>query len=254
MRRHLFLFTILFITTSVNAGLGLKRHGWRLGQTINIQVIDGDPFQLACLRLAANEVAEMFNIRLAFKPTSEWPRRLRPDARMYIKAWESNNATAGNSNVGNRKFYTEYMMLRLGTYYSEIRSLDDCRERRAIRHEIGHLLGLEHEHQHPDVPSPVTAAILVRDAGIAPMFIEPFPQSVIAGKRVAPYDPNSIMHYEVELPWAKFQDALSEGKLAAEDFRGTSMLPEGSSVRFGATIGFSDGDRAMLREMYPPRQ
>ncbi|KAK7915260.1 hypothetical protein PG985_012963 [Apiospora marii] len=76
---------------------------------------------------------------------------------------------------------------------------DAARKRRSILHEFGHALGLHHQHQHPDCRLQWNAKELklrygcddsqVRDYYFAK---RPCPVSM-------PYDPDSVMHYAVEV-------------------------------------------------------
>ncbi len=102
-----------------------------------------------------------------------------------------------------------------------------------IRHEFGHALGLEHEHQHPDntikwdTKKLYKAAALdnIPDAETYDNFLKPHDSTT---KTQSAYDPESIMHYKV-LP---------------------SVTTDGSQVDFNEEL--SEGDKKFMTFLYPP--
>lgn len=105
--------------------------------------------------------------------------------------------------------------------------LDPAETQRSILHEFGHALGLLHQHQHPDCDIRWNVARLKSRYGCDNDIIQsdwcdrvPCPVSL-------PYDPDSVMHYDVEVG-----DAYN----VAHPFR--------------AATRFSPGDELRLRLMY----
>lgn len=99
---------------------------------------------------------------------------------------------------------------------------------RTILHDFGHALGLLHQHQHPDCGLEWNKLQLKRRYGVSDSFIQtnycakmPCPVSM-------PYDPDSVMHYKVEV---------------GDAYGLTRPICPG--------IGFSRGDESRLRLMYP---
>ena len=101
-----------------------------------------------------------------------------------------------------------------------------------VIHEIGHALGLWHEHTRPDRDT----YIQVLEANIVDgdqwMFK---PQPITAGDFRSPYDISSIMHYP---SWASARSGVSSLLT-----RNGQMIP--------ARDGLSGGDLAALRALYP---
>jgi hypothetical protein len=112
-------------------------------------------------------------------------------------------------------------------------------------HELGHALGLPHEHQHPQSPCPAEyrfdllcpregtqhvnahryASVLAVYSGQRALIADPEP------KRLLPYDVQSVMHY-------RYPHMLLKGG-------------RGSACYVNAPFVLSDGDKAKMRLLYP---
>lgn len=103
---------------------------------------------------------------------------------------------------------------------------------RNVLHEFGHVLGLEHEHQHPDADIPWDTEKLLAaaqagglsEADIHRDFLDKIERR---GGLLLPYDRGSIMHYPI---------------------------PEGATLgdwSVGVNTALSEGDKAFMRLAYP---
>lgn len=69
--------------------------------------------------------------------------------------------------------------------------------RQTVRHELGHVLGLAHEHQHPQANISFNKSEVMRDYGITEQeYVDNFVKLNKSVVDYVQYDPNSIMHYE----------------------------------------------------------
>jgi hypothetical protein len=106
---------------------------------------------------------------------------------------------------------------------------------RVVLHEFGHVLGAEHEHQHPDANIPWDEEAVLRyyaDRGHSETFIR---QNILDSYQSADfsffdYDPLSIMHYDVP----------------NEHTRGNFMIDN-------AQLGLSEKDIALMAKIYGNR-
>ncbi|NWD24949.1 peptidase M12A astacin [Pseudomonas yamanorum] len=90
-------------------------------------------------------------------------------------------------------------------------------------HEFGHALGLKHEHQHPDAKTDWDEAEVARRAEnrgypVDLVLDSAFNKFSATDSKVTPYDPNSVMHYELpenddlsKKTMFHVKDKLSEG-------------------------------------------
>ncbi|KAI8664520.1 Peptidase M12A domain-containing protein [Fusarium keratoplasticum] len=98
-----------------------------------------------------------------------------------------------------------------------------------ILHEVGHSLGMVHEHQHPDCPAVWNYREIQRKTGWkCAQIYKNYDRSFVRGTKPLPYDPESIMHYPI----------------APEDTRDGMMFVPHAWV-------LSEGDRRFLMSLYP---
>ena len=102
-----------------------------------------------------------------------------------------------------------------------------------IIHEIGHLIGLWHEHNRADRDQHVTVAL----TNVDPPFIPNFLRNVNDGATLGPYDYGSIMHY----PSVAF---------AIDPAKPTIIAPTGVGP-IGQRTALSAGDIAAAAALYP---
>ncbi len=273
MRLLAAVLAMLFHVSHAWGGVYLSP-GWRPGQIINVRVSGAEAGDLACIHQATTQISTFANVRFNVA------RNLRnPHVELTVERTSDDLLSEGSSDVGNVRFRRERITLRL---------LPNCAGKalRTIRHEFGHLLGLSHEHQHPDTPQLVTQAILDSISGPGDEFLIPrtAAQMRAYNLRSTPYDPDSVMHYEFILDGVvarAFLDAdqftpevlgrvgrgwsLQPGQvipqlrlcLGGMDVTGTCLQPE--SLMLGIPFpqivlsnpDFSEGDKSLLSRLYP---
>ena len=108
----------------------------------------------------------------------------------------------------------------------------DCTNGNII-HEIGHLIGLWHEHNRADRDQHVTVAL----TNVDPPFIPNFLRNVNDGATLGPYDYGSIMHYP-------------SGAFAIDPAKPTIIVPTGTGP-IGQRAALSAGDVAAAEALYP---
>lgn len=100
-----------------------------------------------------------------------------------------------------------------------------------ILHEFGHALGLLHEHQHPKCGKKWDMALLRQRLGWPRALIQRnFDPFAPEGKTLEPYDPKSIMHYNI-----------AEG----DELYSKATAP--------TNLVLSEGDKRILAMIYPAR-
>lgn len=98
-----------------------------------------------------------------------------------------------------------------------------------ILHEVGHSLGMVHEHQHPDCPAVWNYGVIQAKTGWnCAQIYKNYDRSFVRDTKLLPYDPESIMHYPI----------------APGDTRDDIMYVPHACI-------LSDGDRRFLMSLYP---
>jgi len=97
-----------------------------------------------------------------------------------------------------------------------------------VAHELMHILGFEHAHQHPD-----SVSLIEHNPGGDPMNYG----INFDGTIIGPYDPNSIMHY-----------GLDEGFTPGIDLKPGAVIPDG--VNIGKEDHLSQGDIDSINKIY----
>ncbi len=242
---RVFVAAILALgTLAALAGVGLKRPGWRAGQTINIVVRGATTGEIGCLESTLTAFHGVVPLSFRFLPETS-----RADVLLDIQrpVVTQGPARHGSSDVGNRRWRQERMTLVMhaSTAFEGYDAALCERARWAILHEFGHLVGLKHEHQHPDAPASLRERLLQRYEGIAA------PSNFVLLRRhsssqyaFTPYDVLSIMHYDFS--WT---DEM------APDF-GFDLTPWSSTNAHTGVHHFfgprqlSEGDIEFLRSIY----
>lgn len=181
------LFTsLLFATVSASANMAIKSRHWRTDRPIHIAIKGVNENQLNCITETLEDITSITPLRFVFFERSAPNRPRRIDVSLEVKSLVG---SGGSSHVGNYFLFKEKMLLDLTP------SGCGSSNRRYILHEFGHLLGLKHEHQHPDTPSYITEELLSSSSQVGEWQLVPFKPSKLKRLLVTYYDSQSIMHY-----------------------------------------------------------
>ena len=105
-----------------------------------------------------------------------------------------------------------------------------CADVGGIIHEIGHAIGLYHEHTRPDRDQ----FVMINWNNISPDQRHNF--EIVQAPTFGPYDYGSIMHYDA---------------LAFSSNGQPTIVPRQAGVQIGQRVGLSPGDIATVAAMYP---
>ncbi len=258
------LLTSVILASTAQAGLALGSGHWARNSTITIAVENARGNDMACLRFLTRELEAVVPLRFSYVEAGP---RVRADVHMEIK--RQDDTRAGWSHLGNGMFRLERMMVVIPEYISNHPTFSEymCRNvRRVVLHELGHLLGLLHEHSHPDAPELIRRAVVASSTVQDNAQLRRYPRS---RQRIATsYDLGSVMHYGfavdealartlVELgTWPQF---FSQGRTrAGEEF--FSVTTPGNVWRNRVGVAgynpffvaelYSLGDRQLLQRIY----
>ncbi len=195
---------LFLVAATAQAGVALRTRLWEPGTTlrINFSAEQLMPGELECIRTTLAEIEAVIPLRFRLA-TNRYYLVNPPHAIVFVNRHTGAREEGGFSHVGDEAGRRETMMLRLQAPAGERLTEYECsRNRNTILHEFGHLLGLMHEHQHPDAPAGVreavfrTNAVGLREDQVAHN-IGPFDPSLNVVTQ--PYDIASIMHYPFEV-------------------------------------------------------
>ena len=129
------------VLTAASA-VGYKAKFWPVGKVLTISVLGGSPDEIAFIMKGAAEWEKYANIK--FKYIDEWKEAI---IRVQLDP-----AAGSYSYIGNdaEKINNDQPTMNFGWLHDDIR-LNDLA---TVLHELGHALGLGHEHQNPNQPIP----------------------------------------------------------------------------------------------------
>jgi serralysin len=218
---------------------------WKSGQEIVIGFVDGleDTRVIFKVMGFAREWEEVVNLRFHFILPEQGPQDLNGSDIRISFAEKTRYAAVGTSARGiSKRWHT--MML------GGINANDDNDTRRAVLHEFGHMLGFHHEHQNPRVEIRWNMAAL-KDAFNGPPNLwsdDRIKAQIIDRLRnvqAGPFDPESIMLYEIPAGWAyNFQTTHKNAILSERDKKEAAQVyPSKFIRRLGTTVRITPEDR-----------
>ncbi len=255
-------FLALVLSLPVLAGVAIKRDHWQPGSTIHIELKGASPMEERCLKTIATDVSRVVPLTLSFHQEGELRR---PDVRLTVGSTSGARAgTGGHSDTGNRPNRIESMAMVFHPQLAAMPSFDETECRRLgqmiVLHEFGHMLGLVHEHRHPDVPP----AIADRVSTVVPRYYRSYDRPIRDRRRdrhiYTTYDIASVMHYYIPLDQRLVTTLVESGDFADYFRRGSEGL-EYKVLHFGvwsplspgsffSSGGYSSGDVELLQSIY----
>lgn len=216
---------------------------WPVGYTIQGCFLSGSNAQKRVFVDAAREWMKYANIQ--FDLGSAPAYRSCPDLSPYPELRVEIKPGDSSSKVGTTAF--DLLELEPTTNISPVipgtsRPMSEPYLRAVMIHELGHFLGLRHEHQHPDSQCYANFAWArlcsrvdkLRQADdvtlVAFTALNLLPRTANTGASAMPYDPQSIMHYK---------------------FSGSVLKNPRGACSGEAPLTLSIGDRKRIAMLYP---
>lgn len=190
---------------------------WAQGRTLRIAFLDGSQDFKEAVKKSANEWLPYINIKFKFVETLPAEIKIAP-ADGYASLVGTDALLYEGDDVAT-------MMLS--------RDISDHKFAANVIHEFGHVLGAEHEHQHPASNIPwnkenAYAYFFMHGLSREQVDIQVFTKLDASEVNHSEYDTQSIMHYEIP------------SVITVGDF----------SIPFNQEL--SAGDKAFMSKIYPP--
>lgn len=198
---------------------------WTPGRTLRIAFLNGDQQFKQTVKDAAAAWETHINLTFDFVEGTQGDIRISSNTYSYYASTIGTDALLIDDH--------DEPTMHIGTDYWWDRYIPN------IIHEFGHMLGLEHEHLHPQCNIPWDKPALYQSRGVLdesnPVYA-PTKEQVdatflnlldLSEVNFSPYDSKSIMHYEIRQQWT------------IGDFK----------VDFNYTL--SDADKAFVSQVYP---
>ncbi|KAK7984479.1 tyrosinase [Apiospora arundinis] len=129
---------------------------------------------------------------------------------------------------GHSHSFPDRVARRLRVHYTMLLNITfergPVRKQHAVLHEFGHFLGLKHQHQHPDAGFKWNEEAL-KGLGLTNDMVIGNYTGHIVSPCGAPYDRDSIMHYEIQ-PWQthNITEAITPGSVLSKGDKELLML------------------------------
>ncbi len=193
---------------------------WENGSTINILLLNGTQEQKSKISKYASQWTRYANLNFSFYNLGEISQE-NADVRILLgKKCDSNYSQVGTYS----RIKSESPSMCFTSIY-----------KKNVLHEFGHMLGLLHEHNHPDFKAQLSDNIIEKCMRIYGWSKEDCTSNFSLRNKnveVKEYDKNSIMHY-------LFHDSFYKDKDSSDSFGSLGIL--------------SLNDRLQIAKIYPGR-
>ncbi|UVL41537.1 hypothetical protein LOY55_05365 [Pseudomonas sp. B21-040] len=202
--------------------VGSHKKFWAPGRTLRIAFLNGDQAFKDGVKAAASNWLPYINLKFDFVDGEVGDIRIRTEPATY---WSNIGTDALLTVEGPTMVISDWMLEpRLFAHY--------------VMHEFGHALGAQHEHLHPESNIPWNKPAVYQDHGVP----EDADENYFGRKTVddryfnlldpsevnySPYDPKSIMHYEIRQAWTH------------------------GDFKIFLNLAISEKDKAFMAEAYP---
>lgn len=186
-----------------NRAVGAKGKFWTNGQTLKIGFIGGSSVSRAYATAAFTEWAKYANLNFTYPAAGPYDCRI---------SFVANSGSWSYIGTDCKSISQSSATMNLGWLGNDV-----------ALHEIGHFLGLLHEHQNPTTPVCWNRDKVIQDLSGPPNnwsvsmiesnVLNPAPAANVI---TTPLDPNSIMMYSIPATWVCNGTGFSGGKVLSQ--------------------------------------